>query len=177
MWMVREVDTTRVPGARADRCLIFESDSVVRRVWVFPATWESLGDRDLGALLRGDGLPHPTLGARSGTHPAMVVAGLALMRAEEIQRCAWEALEANRGLRAQREMLLEACSAERATMLAAVRDYVRELKSTGVEQGPAMKLIASAIEDALPAMNMPVEWSKALMAEGLQIGRDIYLAA
>jgi hypothetical protein len=41
-WTVRELDASGVPGARGPRCLVFENHEVVRRVWDFPATWETL---------------------------------------------------------------------------------------------------------------------------------------
>ena len=48
-WVIREIDTSPFPTAPAPRCLVFENDSVVRRVWTYPADWSGLSD---AALLR-----------------------------------------------------------------------------------------------------------------------------
>ena len=49
-WTVREVDARRVPGARADRCLICDSGEVVRRLWKYPENWTELDDEALWEL-------------------------------------------------------------------------------------------------------------------------------
>ncbi len=49
-WRVREMNTGAVPGAHASRCLICESDDVVRRIWNYPNNWRSLTDADLIGL-------------------------------------------------------------------------------------------------------------------------------
>jgi hypothetical protein len=49
-WRVYERVTTGEPGARRDRCLIFDSDSVVRRVWNYPPDWWQLPQGELLAL-------------------------------------------------------------------------------------------------------------------------------
>jgi hypothetical protein len=41
-WVVSERDAASVPGARGPRCLVFMSDTAVRRVWTYPATWRHL---------------------------------------------------------------------------------------------------------------------------------------
>ena len=41
-WRVTELDCGEVPGARGARCLVFMSDSVMRRVWNYPADWRLL---------------------------------------------------------------------------------------------------------------------------------------
>jgi len=51
-WTVREVDTTTVPGARASRCLIFDSGSVARRLWHYPHDWGALPPNALLGLIR-----------------------------------------------------------------------------------------------------------------------------
>jgi hypothetical protein len=52
-WTVREADTTRVPGARGPRCLIFETSGYARRAWVYPPDWRTLGDEGLLLLMFG----------------------------------------------------------------------------------------------------------------------------
>jgi hypothetical protein len=49
-WQVREVDARAVPGARGARCLLFEAEGVVRRVWDYPADWMRLAPAELVSL-------------------------------------------------------------------------------------------------------------------------------
>jgi hypothetical protein len=46
-WQVREVDARYVPAARGDRCLIFDAETVVRRLWVYPAEWRQMPGDEL----------------------------------------------------------------------------------------------------------------------------------
>ena len=41
-WRVSEVSGRAVPGARGETCLVFESDTAIRRVWHYPPTWREL---------------------------------------------------------------------------------------------------------------------------------------
>jgi hypothetical protein len=54
-WVVHEVDTPQ-DWAHAERCLIFSSPAIVRRVWRYPDGWVRLSPRDLLNLL-GDAPP------------------------------------------------------------------------------------------------------------------------
>jgi hypothetical protein len=49
-WRMREMNASTVPGAHAPRCLICESDDVVRRIWSYPENWRYLPDDELLAL-------------------------------------------------------------------------------------------------------------------------------
>jgi len=49
-WWVVEVDAATVPGARGSHCLVFTREDCVRRVWDYPADWQSLDDEGLAAL-------------------------------------------------------------------------------------------------------------------------------
>ena len=49
-WWVREVDAHAVPGARRDRCLLFEGEGVIRRVWDYPSDWSHLSQQELASL-------------------------------------------------------------------------------------------------------------------------------
>lgn len=52
LWQVTEHDCWQVPGARSALCLIFMSEAVFRRVWVYPAEWaDPLSRRPRGAEL------------------------------------------------------------------------------------------------------------------------------
>jgi hypothetical protein len=50
VWRVTELDTRRTPGAPGDRCLLFDSHSISRRVWSYPDDWRKLPDAELYAL-------------------------------------------------------------------------------------------------------------------------------
>jgi len=52
-WVVREVETPQA-WARGERCLIFSSSAVVRRVWRYPAGWAGLSSRALLELGQSD---------------------------------------------------------------------------------------------------------------------------
>jgi hypothetical protein len=49
-WIVREVDTPQ-SWAHGDRCLIFSSPAIVRRVWRYPESWARLPSPELLLLL------------------------------------------------------------------------------------------------------------------------------
>ena len=49
-WTIREVATPQ-SWAHGDRCLIFSSPAIVRRVWRYPEDWVRLAPSDLLALL------------------------------------------------------------------------------------------------------------------------------
>lgn len=49
-WRVLERDTTLVPGAIADRCLVFLSSGLARRVWRYPSRWQALSAIELELL-------------------------------------------------------------------------------------------------------------------------------
>jgi hypothetical protein len=51
-WTVREVDAAMTPGARAPRCLIFDSGVVARRLWSYPRDWVALPPSALLKLMR-----------------------------------------------------------------------------------------------------------------------------
>ena len=54
-WLVREVATPQ-SWAHGERCLIFSSPAIVRRVWSYPDHWAQLAPSELLALL-GDTSP------------------------------------------------------------------------------------------------------------------------
>ena len=49
-WTVSEVDGQTIPGARGARCLVFQSEIAIRRVWCYPGDWRAFSDADLAAL-------------------------------------------------------------------------------------------------------------------------------
>jgi hypothetical protein len=161
--------------------LIFESVAIVRRVWVFPRSWASMRDAELGALLDGGrvAIPEKTSldAADEKLHPALRAATRALLRAEEMVRVASDVQTVSRALRAERSALLDGCRAERDAMRASVRQYARSLKEHGVEEESALRLIATAIEEALPSTANLGSLSKDLVVDGVRVGREEYVAA
>lgn len=51
-WRVVECASAHVPGARGPRCLLFFSEGLARRVWVYPPHWRTLPPLALAALMR-----------------------------------------------------------------------------------------------------------------------------
>jgi hypothetical protein len=49
-WSVHEVAAGLVPWAKGPRCLLFGSESAIRRVWDYPAGWQALSDTELELL-------------------------------------------------------------------------------------------------------------------------------
>ena len=58
-WRVFERDARRIPGSRGARCLFFDGEGIVRRVWHYPADWQTLPAAALLALM-----DRPPLGER-----------------------------------------------------------------------------------------------------------------
>lgn len=58
-WRVFERDARRIPGSRGERCLFFDGEGIVRRVWHYPADWQTLPATALLALM-----DRPPLGDR-----------------------------------------------------------------------------------------------------------------
>ncbi|MDF1501564.1 hypothetical protein [Roseisolibacter sp. H3M3-2] len=50
-WRVSERDARHIPGARGTRCLVFDGEGIVRRVWRFPADWPTLPAATLLGLM------------------------------------------------------------------------------------------------------------------------------
>ena len=49
-WAVHEVETPQ-PWAHGERCLIFSSSSIVRRIWSFPRNWNEMSSAQLLELV------------------------------------------------------------------------------------------------------------------------------
>ena len=52
-WEVVEVDGSQVPAARGERCLVFQSQTAVRRVWNYPKYWTAMSASELVDLSWG----------------------------------------------------------------------------------------------------------------------------
>ena len=51
-WQVYERDAAHEPGARGERCLMFECERAWRRAWHYPVGWEELSEEELRAIGR-----------------------------------------------------------------------------------------------------------------------------
>ena len=49
-WTVQEIDCTETPGACKPRCLVFDAETMFRRVYDYPPEWATLPDAALVVL-------------------------------------------------------------------------------------------------------------------------------
>src|SRR4051812_8851583 len=147
-WIVRELDSRRVPGARGEFCLIFECDGIVRRVWQYGSDWAALSDDELWALLeQADDTARATReGLRAGQAASAVTERTRslLMQVELIRK-------ANQALRTEQRELLERCAALRSEMRAAVASYAESLRAGGVPPEQAVVLLKRALQKGVAA--------------------------
>jgi hypothetical protein len=179
-WAVYEASAARTPGAKAYRCLIFDSDGIVRRLWTFPEHWNQLADDEIIRLL--DAPPTPSDGARvvrhSGSHPTVIAAVAAHVHAQELVAELMTMRDANRALTEERRALLESCRQGRDAMRQAVEQYVRTLKRGGVPPERTVALLKSAIEDALGGLaSRELPGNEDLIDTGVRWGIEAYFAA
>jgi hypothetical protein len=110
-WSVHEASAARTPGAQAYRCLIFDSEGIVRRLWVFPEHWDRLADDEILRLL--DSPPTPAHGVRtvlhSGPHPTVIASIAAHVHAQELVAELMVVRDTSRALVEERRILLESC--------------------------------------------------------------------
>ena len=178
-WTVREASTSSIPGAKADRCLIFDSEGVVRRLWAYPDDWAQLGDREIVKLLD---TPTPAFGtqtiASSGEHPAVAAAIAAHAHSQALSAELAVIRDSARALREERQRLLESCRSSRKEMRLAVERYVKTLKQGGVPPERAVRLLKSAMEDGLGGVEgREVPESAELIGDGVRWGIEAYYAA
>ena len=179
-WVVHEASTALTPGAKTYRCLIFDSEGVVRRLWVFPERWETLADADVLGLL--DAPLTPAEGIRpvrhSGSHPTVIAAIAAHVHAQELVAELMVVRDANRALIQERRALLESCRRGREELYGAVQQYVKTLKRAGVPPERAVALLKSTIEDGLGGVTaMDVPGNEDLMGDSVRWGIEAYYAA
>ena len=179
-WAVHEASASRTPGAQASRCLIFDSEGIVRRLWVFPEQWERLADIEIIGLL--DAPPTPALGTRavrhSGSHPTVIAAMAAHVHARELVVELTAVRDATRALDHERQALLESCRHGRVEMRGAVEQYVKTLKRGGVPPERAVALLKLAIEDGLGGLNArETPGNEDLIDAGVRWGIQAYYAA
>jgi hypothetical protein len=176
-WCVHEASAARTPGAQAYRCLIFDSEGIVRRLWAFPEHWDQLADNEILRLL--DSPPTPAHGVRtvlpSGSHPTVIAAHV---HAQELVAELMVVRETSRALVEERRILLESCRQGREELRAAVEQYVRTLKRGGVPPERTVALLKSAIEAGLGGLSSrEVPGNEDLIGAGVLWGIEAYYAA
>ena len=179
-WLVHEASAARTPGAKASRCLIFDSEGIVRRLWVFPDRWEELSDSEVIGLLEAP--PTPAAGIRtirhSGSHPTVIAAIAAQVHAQELVVELTAVRDATRALGDERKALLASCRQGRMEMRVAVQQYVKTLKRGGVPPERVVALLKIAIEDGLGGLSArDVPGNEDLIDDGVRWGIEAYYAA
>ena len=179
-WVVHEASTALTPGAKTYRCLIFDSEGVVRRLWTFPESWEDLADADILRLL--DAPPTPSQGIRaarhSGSHPTVIAAIAAHVHAQELVAELMVVRDANRALIEERRVLLETCRRGREDLQSAVQQYVKTLKRAGVPPERAVALLKSTMEDGLGGVTArDAPGNEDLIGDSVRWGIEAYYAA
>jgi hypothetical protein len=174
-WHVQEVDAGKVPGSRSTRCLIFDSEGIVRRVWEYPSSWAELSDDALWEIIHTSS-SHASR-PPSGSHPAVAAATESAVRSRVLLSELALARETNRALRDEQEALLRACQRSREEMRIAVESYAGVLKSIGVPPERAVLLIKSAMKVGIEATSSFDSDAERLFREGVTWGIGAYFAA
>jgi hypothetical protein len=180
-WHVREISAASIPGSQSERCLIFDSDMTVRRVWDYPATWFDLADDDLWHLTTialASSPRHRRVGRPSlGSHPAVIAAAEAAAQSSALFSEIAIVRQTNRALRDEREAMLENCRHSRDEMRLAVQTYAELLKRDGVPPERALLLIKSAIKSGIEATSCGEVEADRLVGDGVTWGIHAYYAA
>ena len=178
-WSVHEASAARTPGAQAYRCLIFDSEGIVRRLWTFPENWDQLSDKEILLLLDAPTPPHGMRAIpHSGPHPTVIAAIAAHVHAQELVAELMAVRDTHRALVDERRILLESCRKGREEMRVAVEQYVRTLKRGGVPPERTVALLKTAIEAGLGGLGSretPV--NEELIGAGVLWGIEAYYAA
>jgi hypothetical protein len=185
-WHVREISATGVPGSPGERCLVFDSEMSVRRVWDYPASWNELSDDDLWRLASigrasaaRDAIADMSAGfvPGSGSHPAVIAATQAAARSSALLAELSIMRQANRALRDEREALLQGCRQTRDELRQAIQTYAALLRRDGVPPERALLLIKSAMKTGLEASDCGDVEANRLVVEGVSWGIHAYFAA
>lgn len=173
MWIVREVDARHVPGARGERCLIYETDGIVRRVWTFPTDWAALSDDALWELVDEAAAPAQT----TTITPAATHFDIAeSLNADTITKLA-RVLFAE--LVSARDKFLDAdgphCGRRtRAEMRAAIQGYARSLRRQGIPPERVLVLLKDAVQTGLAGSPLDEPLAESLLHDGVEWCIDAY---
>jgi hypothetical protein len=182
LWSVHEANTSHVPGARGRRCLIFDSDTVVRRVWSFPTDWHELDDDALWALIARPA-PSSARGAstRAPTEPfasAMALAEETTATARALVKQISTLREANRTLLSENSTLRAQCQDGRCAMRHTVEAYASAMRAEGLAPEVAIVRIKTAVIDAVGAASVADDPdAETVMRDAVAWGIAAYYAA
>jgi len=183
-WSVHETDASQCPGARGERCLIFDGDGIVRRVWSHPDNWAELDDDALWALLQA--VPPKAVDVPASVAPAFDAADQPAVAAS-VEACIHARsllvevsliLGENRALRDEQAALLEDCRRVHHIMQLTIEAYVQTLRDDGVPPERALVLVKSAVHQGLGAANATDEpVAEELVGDGVSWAIAAYYAA
>jgi hypothetical protein len=180
-WHVREVSAAGIPGTQSDRCLIFDSEMTVRRVWDYPASWSELSNEDLWRLasIGRASSSKDTMAeiVEAGSHPAVIAATQAAARSSALLAEIALMRASNRVLRDEREVLLQSCRDTRDDMRSAIQTYAALLRRDGVPPEKALLLIKAAMKSGIEATECGEVESDRLVVDGVSWGIHAYFAA
>ncbi|HXT18716.1 MAG TPA: hypothetical protein VN706_24035 [Gemmatimonadaceae bacterium] len=180
-WEIREVDSSRIPGARRDRCLIYECEGIVRRVWNFSDTWAELSDDALWSLLDGPAAqPAPQQPSDTNVTHVAQLGDDARVVAERTRSLLQEVAllrETNSSLRGEREDIVDRCRGLREHMHQAIAHYAESLRADGIPPERALILMKSALQLGLAGCDDREPDAEQLLHEGVDWGIDAYYAA
>jgi hypothetical protein len=183
-WSVREASGARVPGARGSHCLIFDGETIVRRVWIYPAAWSQLDDDGLWALLgpeQGPARPvMPSSGQRStpSSDPAFALAAETIARAKALGAQIVLLREANQSLRRETTTLIAACRERRDSMRCSIEAYAAAMRLEGVLPEDALVLIKFAVREGLGPVRVVDDLeAEKVLADAVEWGIGAYYAA
>lgn len=181
-WHVHEANAAHVPGARRDRCLIFDSDGIVRRVWAYPSDWMNLTDDALWGLIDGarvplaDQSPPRTPERRHSPRgqPSVIAAAAELARSRAL--AAELAVLAESREEYARES--ERCDELRRSLHLSINAYAETLRGNGVPPERAVVLIKAAVRDGLGASGACDDLDEdEIIDEGVAWGIESYYSA
>jgi hypothetical protein len=183
-WHVHEANATHVPGARRDRCLIFDSDGIVRRLWAYPSDWMDLPDDALWSLLDHAGVPmadHPPVRMADrrtppSAQPSVVAAAAELARTRAI--AAELALLGDDERSEDLSHVSARCAELRQSLRLAIAAYAETLRRNGVPPERAVVLIKAAMRDGLGSSGVCEDLDEdEILGEGVAWGIESYYAA
>jgi len=183
-WHVHEANAAHVPGARRDRCLIFDSDGIVRRVWTYPSDWMNLTDDALWSLIDSAGVPLADRAPARATErrhtpsgqPSVIAVAAELARTRAI--AAELAVIADDGYEKEVARASERCEELRRSLRMAINAYAETLRRNGVPPERAVVLIKAAMRDGLGSVGACEDLEDdEIFGEGVAWGIESYYAA